>query len=238
MIPRLTPSVKWLAISCLAAFVIQKTADEFLGGNLLSYLALTPNGFLGGKLWTLITYSFLHGDPLHLFLNLLMLVFIGGELEMIWGLKRFLRFYFFCVVVAGLCYLLLQFTAFGGNNPLIGASGGIYGLLMAYGILFSERVLLFMMLFPMKAKHFVWVLAAVEFLSGLFSGRSGLSAVAHLGGMAAGFGYLTVAAQLSLRSKSGGRAVKKKPTSSHLKLVVSNDAEQGKPKKNGPKTFH
>jgi membrane associated rhomboid family serine protease len=181
---RITPVVKFLAISCLVAFILQQTADRFLGLAVGTQLALVPYGFVvQHKFWQILTYLFLHGDVTHLVLNLLMLVFIGGEIESLWGRWRFLRYYLICGVSAGLLYLLLQafFWADSGlYTPMVGASGAIYGLLVAYGLIFSERQLLFMMLFPMKAKHFVWILMGVELMSSLFSGRSAMAGAATL----------------------------------------------------------
>lgn len=225
---RLTPAVKVLAITYLIVFVFQQTMDQFFGGHVLYWLALVPSGvILDHRIWQIFTYSFLHGEVMHLFLNLLMLVFIGGELEAAWGTTKFLRYYFFCILAAALSYLFLQFFHWQGNVPMVGASGGIYGLLIAYGLIFGERILLFMMIFPMKAKYFVWVLAAIEFLSSVFSGRQGMASVAHLGGMVAGFGYLWgkatwVVSQkrrkdwLETRSRE-----KRRKASSHLKLIVT-----------------
>lgn len=250
MYVRLTRAVKAIMIACFVAFVVQNTADQFFGGNLLSIFALVPNGFLlEFRFWQIFTYPFLHGDVMHLFLNLLMLAFIGGELEAVWGTPRFLRFYFFCSTVAGVLYLLLQVMVWGGSGlytPMVGASGAIYGLLMAYGLLFGERVLLFMLLFPMKAKYFVWILAGVEFMTTVFSGRGGLSSAAHLGGMAAGFGYLWVAAAARVRKKQAAQASgsaftrRKKKKKNHLRLVSPKDAEPGDDDdiNRGPKTWH
>lgn len=230
---RLTPAVKVIAIVCVVAFIIQQTSDQFLGGNVTGFLGLVPSGFMTQhRFWQIFTYAFLHGDPMHLFLNLLMLVFIGAEIEGAWGTARFLRFYFFCSVSAGVLYLLLQVFVWGGLSiPMVGASGAIYGLLMAYGLIFGERVLLFMMLFPMKAKHFVWILAGVEFMTTVYSARGGLASAAHLGGMAAGFAYLWGRAFwiVARRRKQEGRDIfgrkpkdrsKKRKSASHLKLVV------------------
>ena len=102
------------------------------------------------------------------------------------------RFYCLCAVCGGLVYLFLQLfvKGVGMYTRWSALRHGIYGLLAAYGLIFGERVMLFMMLFPMKAKHFVWVLAGIEFLTSIFSGRGGLVSVAHLGGMAAGYTYL------------------------------------------------
>ena len=257
---RLTPAVKALSIICFGAFVVQQTADQFLGGNLLGFFALLPSGFvLEHRFWQLFTYAFLHGDLMHLVLNLAMLVFIGSELEAAWGTSRFLRFYFFCSIAAGLSYLFLQLFLGGQalHTPMVGASGAIYGLLMAYGLLFGNRVLLFMMLFPMKAKHFVWILAAIEFMSTVFSSRAGIAGIAHLGGMAAGWIYLwgygayLVMKRRRLDSQIPGGRPKKRRSAGHLKLVTgreegkkdrgkdeSRDSEYEDDSDNSPKTWH
>ncbi len=251
---RLTRSVKFLLISCFAAFVIQQTGDQFFGTHLLTLFALVPSGFvLEHRFWQLFTYAFLHGDVMHLFLNLFILVFIGAELETLWGTSRFLKYYFTCSISAGILYLLLQIFLWGGDGlytPMLGASGGIYGLLLAYGLIFGERVFLFMLLFPMKAKHFVWVLALVEFMTTLFSGRAGLASAAHLGGMFAGFVYLWTRATWSLLKKRRAlkssqmpeklRETKKNP--GHLKLIVDNERKLNKDawsdSDQDPKTWH
>ncbi|OFZ22431.1 MAG: hypothetical protein A2X94_01230 [Bdellovibrionales bacterium GWB1_55_8] len=243
---RLTKAVKLIAIICFAMFVIQQTADQFFGANLLRWFALVPSALmLDYRFWQVFTYAFLHGDVMHLFLNLMMLVFIGSEIEASWGTPRFLRFYFFCSISAGLFYLFLQLFMGGAtlHTPMVGASGAIYGLLMAYGLLFGERVLLFMMLFPMKAKHFIWILVAVEFMSTVFSPRGGVAGAAHLGGMAAGFLYLWGWGRfLQIRSKPFGqgsskKTVKKKRSADHLRLVkgAPNDPSD---REDGPKTWH
>jgi membrane associated rhomboid family serine protease len=243
---RLTRSVKIIMIACFAAFVVQHTVDRWLDGNLLGWFALIPSGFmLDYRFWQVFTYAFLHADVMHLFLNLMMLAFIGAELESFWGTARFLRYYFFCAVSAGILYLLLQVFVWGGlNTPMVGASGAIYGLLMAYGLIFGERTLLFMLLFPMKAKHFVWILAGLEFMSTVFSERGGLAASAHLGGMFAGFGYLWVKAIYKVRQRRRKEAptARKKKKSGHLKLIINNeqdmDREMTEDVDDDPKTWH
>ncbi len=244
---RLTKAVKALSIACLAVFIIQQSVDQFMGGNLLGWFALIPSSFVfEGRFWQIFTFSFLHQDVMHLFLNLMMLVFIGSELEAIWGTKKFVKFYFICATSAGLSYLMLQFLFWGGKTlqaPMLGASGAMYGLLIAYGLIFGERVLLFMMLFPMKAKYFIWVLAAVEFMSTLFSGRSGLAGAAHLGGMVAGFAMLWGGAAMTVMKKrrqatqAVAAQVKRKKAASHLKLVVSKPGDSDDDSKN-PKTWN
>ena len=240
---RITPTIKILLITLFASFVIERTADIYLGGDLVSWFALVPKRVvLDFAVWQLVTYSFLHADVMHLFLNLLLLVFVGSELETLWGRKRFLRFFFFCVVSGGAAYLLM--TAFATSRmhvPMVGASAGIYGLLVAYGILFSERVLLFMMLFPMKAKQFVWILALVEFMTSFFSPSGGLSSVAHLGGMAGGFFYLWGFAWFARRKRQMAEGhLQKQRDKRHLKLVVGRGDRDDDPGSSGggPKTWH
>ncbi len=247
---RLSPTVKILLIACVVAFIVQQSIDQFFGGHLQSFFGLVPRGFLfQGRLWQLFTYPFLHADPLHLILNLMMLAFIANDLEFKWGRKRFLMFYFFCSTFAGLLYLLLQLWVWKGSGidtPMVGASGAIYGCLMAYGILFGERTMLFMMLFPMKAKHFIWVLAGVEFLSTLFSGRAGLSSAAHIGGMIAGLGYLWVQTRMIIakKPKPGTGGLKGRLSApgkkKHLKLVVNKgtESENDDDRDSGDKTWH
>jgi membrane associated rhomboid family serine protease len=250
---RLTRAVKVLAIACFALFLIQQTWDQFFGGNVAGVLGLVPSGFiLQHRLWQILTYSFLHADVTHLFLNLMMLVFIGGEIEALWGTPKFVRYYLICTTGAGAIYLLLQGLKGGEGlyTPMVGASGGIYGLLVAYGLLFAERTLLFMMLFPMKAKHFVWILVLVELFTTVFSGQRGLSGVAHLGGMISGFATLWVWASLQIRRKraqAGGAGAGRKKggkKGNHLRLVsgkevqgVDDEDPSQRPGK-GPKTWH
>ena len=244
---RLTPAVKVLLLACLGTFLVQKAV-----GGMVGLFGLTPSAFVFDfQLWQIVTYAFLHGDVMHLILNLMMLAFIGSELEALWGTRKFLQFYFTCVVTAGLLYLLLQVGVWGGaglQTPMVGASGGIYGLLMAYGLLFGERVMLFLMIFPMKAKHFVWILMGVELLNSMDS-QSRLASGAHLGGMVGGFGYLWFRAlwQRSRAQKGSGSSGKgagsqRRKSASHLKLIINNEnpGAGGDDESSGgnPRTWH
>jgi len=244
---RLAPVTKALLFTHLGIFLFQNILDRFFGTSLLEIFALIPHAFvIEFKFWQIFTYGFLHGDVTHILLNMLMLVFIGSELESLWGVKRYLSFYFFCTVIAGVAYLLMQMIFYQGvasMTPMVGASGAIYGLLLSYGIFFGDRVMLFMMLFPMKAKQFVWILAAVEFFSALFSQRGGLSSIAHLGGMVGGIIYLFAETRYRISQKDKRNPSKqriKKPKN-HLKLVINNvktfDRDPDS-KKSDPKTWH
>lgn len=235
---RITPAVKVILITAFVSFLLQQTIDKFFGGSVLTFFGLVPyDVVLRLRFWQIFTYPFLHGDVLHLVFNLLMLVMIGSELEALWKTPLFLRFYFFCTTSAAFFYLLIQLLLKNNSSlfvPMVGASGGIFGMLVAYGILFGERMMLFMLIFPMKAKHFIWILAGIEFMTTVFSGSNGLAGVAHLGGMFGGFLYLWGKALwiVTKRRKQQQQIEKGKRKNTkdikHLKLVIDNDKKKSK----------
>ena len=114
----------------------------------------------------------------------------GADLERGWGTKRFLQYYFLCGIGAGICVVIANAMFGNMNSRTIGASGAIYGLLLAFGVLYPDRTVLFSFLFPIKAKYFVMILGAIAFLSSLSASDNGVSHVAHLGGMVFGYIYL------------------------------------------------
>jgi membrane associated rhomboid family serine protease len=187
-------AVKWLLISNIALFVLYYFAVLSGYGPLFEPFALTPADVLTrGAVWQLVTYMFLH-DPFgfgHILFNMLALWMFGMDLEKGWGTKRFLQYYFLCGVGAAICVVVanLLFSS-NWNSRTIGASGAIYGLLMAYGVLYPDRVVLFSFLFPIKAKYFVMIMGAIAFMSSFGPSGGGVSHVAHLGGMLFGYGYL------------------------------------------------
>ncbi|HTP36366.1 MAG TPA: rhomboid family intramembrane serine protease [Candidatus Acidoferrales bacterium] len=179
--------IKWLLISNTAVFLVWTLGPVGFQQDVLSYFAL--NKVLSIRLvWQLFTYLFLHGGVFHLVFNMLALWMFGAPLETDWGTRRFLRYYFICGVGAGICDLLLN-LAVGGRAPTIGASGAIYGVLVAFGVCYPEQTVLMNFLFPIKAKYMVMIYAAIA-LYGSMSVNSGVSNIAHLGGMAVGFIYL------------------------------------------------
>ncbi|MBI3543763.1 MAG: rhomboid family intramembrane serine protease [Deltaproteobacteria bacterium] len=210
----------------IGAFLVQLIGDTFLGTHLLETLSLTPYLiFEKHYFWQFVTYMFMHADLFHILFNMLILWMIGSELEGQWGTKFFLKYYFVCGLSAGVFYLAVQSFLHGSANmvPMLGSSGAVYGLLVAYGIIYSERMMLFMMVFPMKAKHFVMILAAIEFISTVFYSRAGVANAAHLGGMVVGFAYLFLNAWLRIRAKRKKTGKKQRMRRSHLRLVVNNE---------------
>ena len=148
-----------------------------------------------GWLWQLVTYAFLHAGVLHILVNLLALWMFGAQLETDWGYNLFMQFYFFCVIGAALVTVAVSFTGLLGVRPYtttVGASGGIYGLLLAFGILHGEsQVMLFPLPFLIKAKYFVIGIIALAMYGALSSAHGGgqsIAYMAHLGG--ALFGYI------------------------------------------------
>ncbi len=195
------PAVKWLLIINTAVFVLEFFSYQFASVN-FRWLALVPvEVVFGGRIWELFTYLFLHGGITHLLFNMLALWMFGMDLERDWGSKRFLRYYFLCGVSAGLTVVVAGLLFGDAYARTIGASGAIYGVLLAYGVLYPDRTVLFFFLFPMKAKYFVMIIGGIVFLNS-FQGGGNVSHVAHLGGMV--FGYLFLKARLPRTNLIGG----------------------------------
>ena len=155
----------------------------FLGNNLSPSLALWPfdSGFFAP--WQLLTYGFLHGGFNHLFFNMFAVWMFGRPLESTWGSQRFGNYFAICVIGAGILQLLVQQIE-GGVYPTIGASGGVFGLLLAYGVMWpNNRLFLIFIPVPIKAKWFVLIYGAVELLFGVTGTMPGIAHFAHLGGM-------------------------------------------------------
>jgi membrane associated rhomboid family serine protease len=182
--------VKWLLISNTAVFLLWYVGGRAVQSHLLTLFALTPELTVRNVMvWQLATYLFLHGGIWHLIFNMLTLWMFGSPLEGDWGTRRFLKYYFICGVGAGLFDLTLNILFGHWNNTTIGASGAIYGLLLAFGVCYPEQTVLMSFLFPIKAKYMVMIYAGVELL--MSTGvNSGVSNIAHLGGMVVGFVYL------------------------------------------------
>jgi membrane associated rhomboid family serine protease len=180
--PPMPPVTQALLLINVAAFCVQ----YFLGPMFTRVLALWPLG-AGFLPWQLVSYAFLHGGFAHLFFNMLGLWMFGSELERLWGPKRYLQFYFASVLTAALTQLLVAALT-GAIYPTVGASGGLFGLLLAFGMMFPNRTIV--PLFPpipMKAKVFVAIFGGLELLFGVTGTMEGVAHFAHLGGMLGGF---------------------------------------------------
>src|SRR6266403_733496 len=179
--------VKWLLISNTAIFVL---CFLFPSRSVFEWFALSPEMVLKHfAVWQLVTYMFLHGGIEHILFNMLALWMFGMTLEQDWGTRRFLKYYFLCGIGAGLCDVAINGIMGNWGTHTIGASGAIYGLLLAFGVLYPNQTVLFFFIFPMKAKYMVMIVGAIAFL-GALNVNSGVSNFAHLGGMAFGYAYL------------------------------------------------
>lgn len=136
--------------------------------------------------WQLVTYGFLHGDFFHLLFNMFALWMFGVQLENTWGSRRFALFYFACVIGAGLVQLAVQWLS-GSYAVTIGASGGVYGVLMAFGMTYPNQIIYLNFFIPVKAKWFVIGMGAISLFSGATGAADGVAHFAHLGGMVFGF---------------------------------------------------
>ena len=180
--PPMPPVTQALLLINVAMFCL----DYFLGPWFTRALALWPLG--GGFLpWQVVSYAFLHGGFTHWFFNMLGLWMFGADLERLWGQKRYLQLYFASVLTAALTQLAFA-SLTGAIYPTVGASGGLFGLLLAFGMVFPNRII--MPLFPpipMKAKVFVAVFGGLELLFGVTGTMQGVAHFAHLGGMLGAF---------------------------------------------------
>ncbi|MBK5937099.1 MAG: rhomboid family intramembrane serine protease [Halorhodospira halophila] len=142
------------------------------------------------QIWQLLTYGFLHGGLLHLFVNLFAMWILGVHLEYAWGSRTFALYFFICVIGAGLVQLFVatQAAADGQIYPTVGASGGVFGILLAFGMMFPNyRLMLLIPPIPIKAKYFVIGYGAFELFAGITGTVAGIAHFAHLGGMVVGF---------------------------------------------------
>jgi membrane associated rhomboid family serine protease len=178
--PPMQPVTRALLLINVAVYFLL----PLLGGGVESAFALWPIGpnFMP---WQVVTYAFLHGSFEHLFFNMLGLWMFGSELERVWGDKRFLQFYTASVLAAAATQLIVT-AVMGTNYPTVGASGGLFGLLLAFAMVFPNRIILLFFVIPMKARYLVLLYGLLELYQGVYVMNSGVAHFAHLGGMLGG----------------------------------------------------
>lgn len=188
------PVTRTLLILCTVVYALQVSG---WGDLLLTHFALWPPSdgrFVPGigqpppfEIWQLLSYGFLHGSPMHILFNCLALWMFGSDLERFWGPGPFLRYVLACIVGAGVAQLGVAMLS-GEPYPTVGISGGVYGVLLGFGWMFPNRII--MPLFPpipMKARIAVFLFAAIEIYLGVFARGGGIAHFAHLGGLATGW---------------------------------------------------
>lgn len=186
----LPSGIKILLIANAVMFLLQYFGRGSFIGDFLSYFALYPSMVVGlFAIWQLATYMFLHGGFMHILFNMFALWMFGRELEETWGRNRFLRFYLFCGIGAGICIVLINYMFGNPSIPTIGASGAIYGILLASAMMWPDRIVYINFLFPIKMKYLVLIYGGLAFL-GSMELNSGVSNIGHLGGMLFAFIYL------------------------------------------------
>jgi membrane associated rhomboid family serine protease len=194
--PPLTPMVKRLIIITSACFVLTYIPcmifrSEFFCRDPVDLFGLSAYQVLHrAYVWQLVTYLFLHGGWFHIIFNMFALWMFGSDLESTWGRKKFLFYYFLTGIGAGMVDVTVNALFVPDSPTTIGCSGAVYGLLLAYGMLFPDRLIYLYMIIPIKAKWFVIIMGAIEFVSSFGGPGSGISHFAHLGGMLFGYLYL------------------------------------------------
>ena len=197
----ITPGVKQLVLLCSGVFLVQTLVQILAPISatlwILKWFALIPSGVVPGmRIWQPFTYIFLHAGLFHLLINMLMLWMFGRDLELNWGKRRFLNYFFLCGVGAGLIEVVVKTVPifFGrsfSDTPTIGASGAIFGILIANAVLFPDRrIWLIPLPVTIPMRPYVAVMGAIEFFGTLGSGGDGVAHICHLGGMLIGYLYL------------------------------------------------
>jgi membrane associated rhomboid family serine protease len=187
----LTPAIKAIVIANVAAFLL---ALVFPAITLA--LGLRPADIIGHlHIWQPVTYMFLHEGVFHILFNMLALWMFGVELERTWGSRFFVKYYFLCGVGAAMTTVLLSFVpgSFGDQlyySLTIGASGAVYGILLAYALYFPNRPIYMYFVFPIPAKYFVAIIGAISFVSSLSEPGGSIAHTTHLGGLLVGYVYL------------------------------------------------
>lgn len=189
----ISPGVKYIIFATGLVFILQTIS----GPKLIAWFGLHPiDVYSKFRIWQLMTYMVLHGDFIHILLNMLILWMFGCEVERNWGTYDFLKYYLICGVGAGVFHILFNLTS---EIPVVGASGAIYGILLAFAMLFPDRpIIMFPFFISLKAKYWAMIFAAIALIFGLVGGQNGVAHFAHLGGMMVGFVYLKLSGKTSL----------------------------------------
>lgn len=191
----LSPAIKVLIYTNIAVFLLMWLMPAALRQSVQEFLGLLPAAIFDAfRMWQPVTYMFLHDTRAigHILFNMLALWMFGTELERMWGTNAFVRYYFATGVAAAITTILVSLAPFPATARMfdtvtIGASGAIYGLLLAYGLTFPNRPIYIYFIFAIQAKYFVMIMGAIALLSSMSDGGSGIAHITHLGGLVAGY---------------------------------------------------
>jgi rhomboid family protein len=184
MFPSLPPATRALILVNVGVFLL----EQWAGDALIQWFALWPLASQQFEPWQLLSYAFLH-DPrtvAHVFFNMFALYMFGGTLERYWGSRRMVVFYLVCAISAGLTQLAVQQLMGGAAEPTIGASGAVFGILLAFAWYFPRQRVAVYFIVPMPAWLFVTIYGLVELFFGVTGSQQGVAHFAHLGGMLGG----------------------------------------------------
>ena len=187
----ISPAVKWIIIANIALFVVR-----LIYPRIIDYLGLVPQDVIERQfIWQPITYMFLHADMFHILFNMLGIWMFGVELERLRGTQFFVKYYAITGIGAAVTTIVFSLLPFAFSSRMyalatVGASGALYGVLLAYALYYPNRPILMFLLFPIPAKYFVMIIGAISILSSLDAAGGGSAHAAHLGGLVVGYVYL------------------------------------------------
>jgi|GEM_PF-1310741 membrane associated rhomboid family serine protease len=242
-LPRVTLVNKWIVIAAVATFILQNILALIFKFDLSMFLGLTLNGVSIGLIHQLITYPFVGTGLFEVVFSSLLVWFLGGELEQLWGVRRYLKLLALTTILTGILYLGIIVLFFEGHGgfPLFGMNCLANVLILAYALVYPDREFLFAFIFPVKAKYFCMILAGMELMMGLFS-QSGVVSLGHLSAFVVAYLFIRftdLAATISIPfgkiSLGNSRRAK---GNAKLRIVKSDDhitLERDKPDKNNPK---
>jgi membrane associated rhomboid family serine protease len=228
--PKLTPVNKVIVITTGVVFLVGAILKAIGAFSLVNLLGLSGSGVLSGFVFQFVTYPFIETQFMGILFNSLVVWFIGSELESQWGRKVYLRFLIVTVLVVGMIYTGVSLAFLNGtyvySSPIHGLSGINFALLIAYATLYPDRQMSFMMIFPMTARAFCWILVGIEVYMAIFSSLA--NSWAHL--LAMGVAYLMIRFQSKplVRSFLHSSLIPKKQSKKHLYVVKDDDQDPPK----------
>lgn len=205
----ITPAIKGLLIANVAVFMLQNLFGPSTAHHLstIDFWGVYKTSWAVShfQVWRFLSYMFLHGSFSHILFNMFGLWMFGTQIEALWGKKNFLIYYFVCGLGGSVLYAIFDLVGIGGGGYMLGASAGVFGILLAYGMTFPNNILLVGFIFPMKAKYAVILFGLIELMATAQSRGDGIAHLAHLGGMIAGFIFMT-ATMPNIRRQTAGAA--------------------------------
>lgn len=235
-LPRLSKINKGLIILSAVMFILQVIMQMSGGLNLVGLLGLSAEHFFSGHVYSLITYPFLSSSIIEVILNCLMLWLMGSEFEESWGAKRYLKFLASVVIGGGALFLLVNVLFMKGHPvwgfPLTGLSGIVSSLCVAYAVIFPDRIFSFMMIIPVKARYFCWILVAISLFQGV-SGPTYVGVWGQLGAIASAYLFMVLVSNRNfqmLSQKVGQMTQLKRSRKGKAKLTIVKDDNDRPPK--------